>query len=71
MYAYPSALKSEEECIASLQHFVSSADKVGNFYSDNAKELKSAAKKFGWRHELSKAHINQSNAFAASCQSYH
>ena len=66
MYAYPSALKSEEEeeCIASLQHFVSSADKVGNFYSDNAKELKSAAKKLGWRHELSKAHIHQSNAVA-------
>ena len=64
MYAYPSALKSEEECIASLQHFVSSTDKVGNFYSDNAKELKSAAKKLGWRHELSKAHIHQSNAVA-------
>ena len=57
MYAYPSALKSEEGRIASLQHFVSSADKVGNFYSDNASELQSAAKKLGWRHELSKAHI--------------
>ena len=34
MYAYPSALKSEEKCIASLQHFVSSTDKVGNFYSE-------------------------------------
>ena len=64
MYAYPSALKSEEECIASLQHFVSSADKVGNFYSDNARELKSAGKKLGWRHELSKAHIHESNAVA-------
>ena len=64
MYAYPSDLKSEEECITSLQHFVSSADKVGNFYSDNAKELKSAAKKLSWRHELSKAHIHQSNAVA-------
>ena len=64
MYACPSALKSEEECIASLQHFVSSTDKVGNFYSDNAKELKSAAKKLGWRHELSKAHIHESNAVA-------
>ena len=68
LYAYPSALKSEEECIASLQHFVSSADKVGNFYSDNAKELKRAAKKHGWRHELSKAHIHQSNAVRATTE---
>ena len=64
MYAYPSALKSEEECIASLQHFVSSTDKISNFYNDNAKELKSAAKKLGRMHELSKAHIHQSNAVA-------
>ena len=50
--------------MASLQHFVSSTDKIGNFYSDNARELKSAAKKLGWGHELSKAHIHQSNAVA-------
>ena len=64
MYAYPSALRSEEKGVASLQHFVSRTDNVGNVYIDNAKELKSTAKKLGWRHELSKAHIHQSNAVA-------
>ena len=63
-YAYPSALRSEDECIAALQHFVSSSDEVGVFYSDQAKELISAAKFLGWRHEQSKAYIHQSNAIA-------
>ena len=61
MSADPSALKSEDECIASVQHLISSTDKIANFYRDNAKELKSAAKMLGWRQELSKAHIHQSN----------
>ena len=63
-YAYPSALRSEDECIAALQHFVSSSDEVGVFYSDQAQELISSAKFLGWRHELSKAYIHQSNAIA-------
>ncbi|CAE7594010.1 unnamed protein product [Symbiodinium natans] len=46
-YAYPSALRSEDECIAALQHFVSSSDEIGVFYSDQAKELISAAKFLG------------------------
>ena len=39
MYAYPSALKSEEECHLALIHFVSHKDSVGQSYSDNAQEL--------------------------------
>ena len=37
MFAYPSALKDADECQVALQHFVASTDKVGVFYSDNAK----------------------------------
>ena len=36
MYAYTSALKSEEECHLALIHFVSHKDAVAQFYSDNA-----------------------------------
>ena len=64
MYAYPSALKDADECQVALQHFVASADKVGVFYSDNAKELTRATKSLGWRHEHSKDYIHQSNAIA-------
>ena len=62
MYAYPSALKDETECKSALQHFVSSKDKVGVFYSDNAKELIRSALCLGWRHEKSKKYIHQSNS---------
>ena len=62
MFAYPSALKDADECKAALQHFVSSTDKVGVFYSDNAKELTKASKPLGSRHEHSKDYIHQSNA---------
>ena len=64
MYAYPSALKDADECQVALQHFVASTDKVGVFYSDNAKELTRATKSLGWRHEHSKDYIHQSNAIA-------
>ena len=43
---------------------VASTDKVGVFYSDNAKELTKASKSLGWRHEHSKDCIHQSNAIA-------
>ena len=62
MFAYPSALKDADECQVALQHFVASTDKVGVFYSDNAKELTRATKSLGWRHEHSKDYIHQSNA---------
>ena len=64
MFAYPSALKDADECQVALQHFVASTDKVGVFYSDNAKELTRATKSLGWRHEHSKDYIHQSNAIA-------
>ena len=64
MHAYPSALKSEEECYRALTHFTSSRDNIGLFYSDNAKELVKTVSSLGWRHELSKAYIHQSNAIA-------
>ena len=63
-YAYPSALKSTEECVEALQHFTASKDKVKVFYSDRAEELRKAAKIMNWRHEKSKAHIHESNAIA-------
>ncbi|CAE7497332.1 NaCP60E, partial [Symbiodinium natans] len=64
MYAYPAALKSEDECLVALQHFASAKDNVETFYSDKSRELEAAAKTLGWRHELSKAYIHQSNAVA-------
>ena len=64
MYACPSALKSEEECHLALVHFVSHKDSVGQFYSDNAQELIKSVESLGWRHELSKAYVHQSNAIA-------
>ena len=36
-YAYPSALKSTEECVSALQHFTSAKDNIKVFYSDRAK----------------------------------
>ena len=63
-YAYPSALKTAEECTCALQHFTSSKDVVKNFYSDRAPELNAAAKKMKWRHEKSKAYLRQTNAIA-------
>ena len=63
-YAYPSALKSTEECVSALQHFTSAKDTVKVFYSDGAEELKKAAKIMNWRHERSKAYIHESNAIA-------
>ena len=62
MYVYPSALKDAEECQTTLQHFVSSSDKVGVFYSDNAKELERASKSLGWRHKRSKDYVHHSNS---------
>ena len=64
MQAYPSALKSEEECYLALIHLTSHEDAVGQFYSDNAQELSKAVKSLGWRHELSKPYVHQSNAIA-------
>ena len=63
-YAYPSALKTAEECTCELQHFTSSKDVVKNFYSDRAPELNAAAKTMKWRHEKSKAYLRQTNAIA-------
>ena len=59
MFAYPSALKSEEECHLALIHFVSHKDSVGQLYSDNAQELIKSVKSLGWRHELSKAYVHR------------
>ncbi|OLP94911.1 hypothetical protein AK812_SmicGene23039 [Symbiodinium microadriaticum] len=63
-YAYPSALKSTEECVSALQHFTSAKDTIKVFYSDRAEERKKAAKIMNWRHERSKAYIHESNAIA-------
>eukprot|EP00439_Symbiodinium_sp_Y106_P065532 s66_g10.t1 len=63
-YAYPSALKSADECTSALQHFTSSKDVIKNFYSDRAPELSAAAKILKWRHEKSKAYLHQTNAIA-------
>ena len=64
IHAYPSALKSEDECYRALIHFTSSRDSAAAFYSDNAKDLVKAVSSLGWRHELSKAYIHQSKASA-------
>ena len=64
-YAYPSALKSAEECTCAFQHFTSSSkDVVKNFYSECAPELNAAAKTMKWHREKSKAYLHQTNAIA-------
>ena len=65
MREYSSALKSGEEChLAALIHFTSHKAMVGQFCSDNAQEFIKAVKSLGWRYELSKAYVHQSNAIA-------
>ena len=66
LYAYPSGRKSKDECYKALLHFTSKDDEVGNFYSDNAKEISSAVEELGWRHVHSREFIHQSNAKAES-----
>ena len=47
-----------------LQHFVGPAEKVGVFYTDDAPELKDAAKRLRWRHATSTPGRPQSNGVA-------
>ena len=61
---YPSARRTIEEIVRSLQHFVGPNEKVGIFYSDNAPELVAAIKQLQWRHVLDVPYISQTNAVA-------
>ena len=61
---YPSARRTIEEIVRSLQHFVGPGDKVGIFYSDNAPELVAAVKQLQWRHVLDVPYISQTTAVA-------
>ena len=63
-YAYPFAKGNTEATVKAFQHFTSSSDEVGTFYSDNAPELIAAAEEMGWRHVLSQEYIHKSNAVA-------
>ena len=51
--AYPAGSKLAEEVVASLQHFVSHAEKVGYIASDGAPEYKDACRTLGYRHKTS------------------
>ena len=63
-YAYPFAKRNTEATVKAFQHFISSSDEVGTFYSDNAPELIAAAEQMGWRHVLSQEYIHKTNAVA-------
>ena len=59
----PVADKTTGEAKAALRKFVGRA-RVKEFYSDNARELKKAAKELGWLHLLSTPYRHESNAVA-------
>ena len=63
-YVYPFAKRNAEATVKAFQHFTSSSDEVGTFYSDNAPELIAAAEQMGWRHVLSQEYVHKTNAVA-------
>ena len=62
--AYPAGSKCAEEGVASLQHFVSHAERVGHIASDDAHEYKVACKQLGYRHRTSTPGRPQTNGIA-------
>ena len=63
-YVYPTARRNGPNAVLAFKHFVGPEDEVGVFYSDNAPELKAAARVMTWRHVISRDYISSSNAVA-------
>ena len=61
---YDTGTKSAEDTTEALQHFVGPTEKVNLFYTDDAPELKAAAKGLGWRHSTSTPGRPQNNGIA-------
>ena len=58
----PSPTKEADQCHEDLQHVLQVGDKVGVVYSDNAPELKDAVKRMKFRHNTSRAHVDENKA---------
>ena len=58
-YVYPSPTKEADQCHEDLQHFLQVGDKVGVVYSDNAPELKDAVRRMKFRHNTSRAYVDE------------
>ena len=61
-YVYPSPTKEADQCHEDLQHFLQVGDKVGIVYSDNAPELKDAVRRMKFRHNTSRAYVDENKA---------
>ena len=61
-YLYPSPTKEADQCHEDLQNFLQVGDKVGVVYSDNAPELKDAVKRMLFRHNTSRAYVDENKA---------
>ena len=61
-YVYPSPAKEADQCHEDLQHFLQVGDKVGVVYSDNAPELKDGVKRMKFRHNTSRAYVDENKA---------
>ena len=61
---YPKATKSYGDTLEAMRHFQGPDDKVKPFYSDNAPELRKAAKRMKWRMPTSTPGEPQSNGLA-------
>ena len=61
-YVYPSPTKEADQCHEDLQHFLQVGDKVGVVYSDNAPELKDAVRRMKFRHNTSRAYVDENKA---------
>ena len=61
-YVYPSPTNEADQCHEDLQHLLQAGDKVGVVYSDKAPELKDAVKRMKFRHNTSRAYVDENNA---------
>ena len=61
-YVYPSPTQEADQCHEDLQHFLQVGDKVGVVYSDNAPELKDAVRRMKFRHNTSRAYVDENKA---------
>ena len=58
-YVSPSPTKEAEQCHEDLQHVLQVGDKVGVVYSDNAPELQDAVRRMKFRHNTSRAYVDE------------
>jgi hypothetical protein len=64
---YPKTTKTTEHTVEAMQHFCGPKDRTASFYSDNAPELVSSARKLKWRLSTATTGMPQTNGVAENC----